>query len=31
MEQVGKIFNKAKEESAGYEPYAQQIAQIYKK
>ena len=27
---VGKIFNKAKEESAGYEPYAQQIAQIYK-
>ena len=28
--QVGKIFNKAKEESAGYEPYAQQIAQIYR-
>ena len=28
--QVGKIFNKAKEESAGYEPYAKQIAQIYK-
>ena len=27
---VGKIFNKAKEESAGYEPYAQQIVQIYK-
>ena len=27
---VGKIFNKAKEESSGYEPYAQQIAQIYK-
>ena len=27
---VGKIFNKAKEESTGYEPYAQQIAQIYK-
>ena len=27
---VGKIFNKAKEESAGYEPYAQQIAQIYR-
>ena len=26
----GKIFNKAKEESTGYEPYAQQIAQIYK-
>ena len=30
IENVGKIFNKAKEESAGYEPYAQQIAQIYK-
>ena len=30
IEQVGKIFNKAKEESAGYEPYAQQIAQIYR-
>ena len=30
IEQVGKIFNKAKEESSGYEPYAQQIAQIYK-
>ena len=30
VEQVGKIFNKAKQESAGYEPYAQQIAQIYK-
>ena len=27
---MGKIFNKAKEESAGYEPYAQQIAQIYR-
>tara|TARA_Y100000590_G_scaffold44110_1_gene46966 strand:+ start:1907 stop:2632 length:726 start_codon:yes stop_codon:yes gene_type:complete len=27
---VGKIFNKAKEESTGYEPYAQQIAQFYK-
>ena len=27
---VGKIFNKAKGESSGYEPYAQQIAQIYK-
>ena len=27
---VGKIFNKAKEESTGYEPYAKQIAQIYK-
>ena len=30
IEQVGKIFNKAKEESTGYEPYAQQIAQIYR-
>ena len=30
LDQVGKIFNKAKEESTGYEPYAQQIAQIYK-
>ena len=30
IEQVGKIFNKAKEESAGYEPYAQQISKIYK-
>ncbi len=30
LDQVGKIFNKAKEESSGYEPYAQQIAQIYK-
>jgi len=30
IDQVGKIFNKAKEESAGYEPYAQQISQIYK-
>ena len=30
LDQVGKIFNKAKEESAGYEPYAQQISQIYK-
>ncbi len=29
MAQVGKIFNKAKEESAGYEEYAQQIAQIF--
>ena len=29
IDQVGKIFNKAKEESSGYEPYAQQIAQIY--
>ena len=30
IEQVGKIFNKAKEESTGYEPYARQISQIYK-
>ena len=30
VEQVGKIFNKAQQESKGYEPYAQQIAQIYK-
>jgi len=30
LDQVGKIFNKAKEESTGYEKYAQQIAQIYK-
>ena len=30
LDQVGKIFNKAKEESSGYEPYAQQIAQFYK-
>ena len=31
IDQVGKIFNKAKEDSIGYEPYAQQIAQLYKK
>ena len=30
IDQVGKIFNKAKEESTGYEPYAKQIAQFYK-
>ena len=30
LDQVGKIFNKAKEESTGYEQYARQIAQIYK-
>ena len=30
LDQVGKIFNKAKEESTGYEPYAKQIAQVYK-
>ena len=29
INQVGKIFNKAKEDPLGYEPYAQQIAQIY--
>tara|TARA_Y100000741_G_scaffold264720_1_gene205210 strand:- start:123 stop:848 length:726 start_codon:yes stop_codon:yes gene_type:complete len=29
IKQVGKIFNQAKEESAGYEPYAKQIAQFY--
>jgi len=31
IDQVGKIFNKAKEDSLGYEPYANQIAQIYQK
>ncbi len=31
IDQVGKIFNKAKEDSLGYEPYAQQIAKIYTK
>ena len=30
MTQVGKIFNKAKEESTGYEEYAEQIAQIFR-
>ena len=30
IDQVGKIFNKAKEESTGYEPYAKQISEIYK-
>ena len=30
LDQVGKIFNKAKNESTGYEPYAQQIAEIYR-
>jgi len=29
LDQVGKIFNKAKEESVGYEPYAKQIAHFY--
>ena len=30
IDQVGKIFNKAKNESTGYKPYAEQIAQIYR-
>ena len=30
IDQVGKIFNKAKEDSLGYEPYAKQIAEIYR-
>ena len=30
LDEVGQIFNQAKEESTGYEPYAQQIAQFYK-
>ena len=30
MTQVGKIFNKAKEESTGYEVYAEQISQIFR-
>ena len=30
MAQVGEIFNKAKEESTGYEEYAEQIAQIFR-
>ena len=30
MGQIGKIFNKAKEESTGYEVYAEQIAQIFR-
>ena len=29
IDEVGKIFNKAKEESTVYEPYAKQIAQFY--
>ena len=29
IDEVGKIFNRAKEESTGYEPYAKQIAQFY--
>ena len=31
IDQVGKIFNKAKEDSLGYEPYAKQIASIYRR
>ena len=30
IDEVGKIFNKAKEETTGYEPYAKQIAQFYR-
>ena len=30
IDQVGRIFNKAKNESTGYKPYAEQIAQIYR-
>ena len=30
LDEVGKVFNKAKEEKTGYEPYAKQIAQFYK-
>ncbi len=30
IDQVGKIFNEAKNESTGYKPYAKQIAQIYR-
>ena len=30
IKQVGKIFNKAKQDALGYEPYATQIKQIYK-
>ena len=29
MDQVGKIFNQAKKESTGYEPYAKQISEIF--
>ena len=29
INEVGKIFNRAKDESTGYEPYAKQIAQFY--
>ena len=30
IDQVAKIFNKAKDESTGYEPYAKQIAEVYR-
>ena len=30
IDQVAKIFNKAKDESIGYEPYAKQISEIFK-
>ena len=30
IDQVAKIFNKAKDESTGYEPYAKQISDIFK-
>ena len=30
IDQVAKIFNKAKDESTGYEPYAKQISEIFK-
>ncbi len=30
IDQVAKIFNKAKDESTGYEPYAKQISKIFK-
>ena len=29
IDQVAKIFNKAKDESTGYEPYAKQIGEIF--
>ena len=30
IDKVAKIFNKAKDESTGYEPYAKQIAEIFR-
>ena len=30
IDQLAKIFNKAKDESTGYEPYAKQISEIFK-